>query len=175
MSDIASLYLDPGLDCTGFAVYIRSDSGPTPEDFGACLRRELRTAGEIVTGAGEPLASRLRDLALDVAELVRVHDIVDVVVEQPAKPGAYKRNQGKTLAMAGGMAKLNAALGAIVGALALEGITVRLVSDATPKAKRWQLLEAAERSCGVQLLPRGARGALKKDAADAVWLGVAWR
>lgn len=162
--------VDPGLDEAAVVFWKWDAQAPPPNDFAARLR-SYSGHFRIRTGTRTELLRRAQTLAQEMHRLCVSWRPQGVWLEVPSKTGAYQRNRGLSRAMAGGLAKLNLSIGALVAGAVLADVPVHPVTSALPKHKRQELLEAQARHAGI-VLPRGKRGAILEDVWDALYLGV---
>jgi len=157
------LAIDPGFDCTGWAVFDHKGDR-IPSTLQDALRA-LSDCGEVVTDTGQTNSRRLCKLGLGFRTIKADLDLDAIAIEIPAYSGDY----GNDAKRRGSVNKLYMAIGAILantgGVPVLE---VRALT--TPKETRHELLDNAARMAG-EVLPVGPRGGKREDAWDAVWLG----
>ncbi len=156
------LAIDPGMDDTGYAVFLPCCRPRTVND----ALRALLESGTISTDTRDTDPERLASLGLQIRHLVEAHGPSLAAVEVPAYAGNYGGRQARRA----GVNKLFQAIGAIFSRLAgVEVLTVPALN--TKKETRHQLLDHAAQVIGVEL-PQGPRGGSREDEWDAIWIGV---
>lgn len=138
--------------------------------------RSLARVEQLATSARDPVLDRCAEIARWVERLVLEVDAETVVIEMPAKDGAYFRLQ-KLQATKGAIngraeAMLNRAIGAIAAGAHAAGAQLRELSSATyarpfrDKNDRHEALNAALRRIGREPLKGN------QDTRDAAFIGV---
>lgn len=159
--------IDPGLSQLGWAAFDTTGLNKHPQD--AAIAGRLLARGTVRTDAQEDMLVRLVRLYHGVLEALAANALHSshtlIVIEKPARPGGYMgRASGKFAAMAGGMASLHMAIGALVGGLVQVGYTVEFRAPNTrSKSARWER---------ANVLLGAIRGSTNKETRDAIWLGV---
>lgn len=180
--------IDPGLDCTGVAVF---GVQPVRSQLVGEGMRHLRGVTKIETPSEMRIAPRLAAIRAGIVNIISAHataihadlgrDII-VLVEEPAMVGAYDRKRagrgGLVQANAAGMAKLYQATGAILSAVA--GYAHTLVRAGMKKEQKRAIVEQAIKRYPpnfIEALPRAKDGKIKhlsQDVVDAIALGLTW-
>lgn len=129
------LGIDPGLDGVGWALVERTERRPvTPRDY----RAALIAHGSFHTPPSNALEVRLAQIHQALGEVVRERVVDLAIVELPRIENTYSRNakneEGRGF-MAGTMAPLNRAIGAILLSLQVHGIRVQTML-ASPMEKK---------------------------------------
>lgn len=163
-----ALFIDPGLDAAGFALFDTAGLGG-----GADALRAWRQSFHLTTDAAFPLPTRLRALATETqTEARRLFPLDRIVIEHPRHDGEHRaigrknRRAVNSLFMAIG-ALMAGAEQAYPGKVHLE------LAGKERKAARMAFLEAVAQQAGVQL-PVGPRGGITggiADERDAIYLG----
>lgn len=153
--------IDPGITRTGVAIFHTNGAYlENLREVASCLL----DAGLIRPAAKGSHPERYGDLADGIREIARQWRTRDVlaVVELPTYAGRYDEYEGATYQS---IEILNRAIGAIIAALRMEGVTViERPASKVAKSVRTVIVNAA--------LKKAGKGELKhQDAIDAIYLG----
>lgn len=154
------LAIDPSLAKTGYAWFKLPDTTPTDlQGYAPCLVE----SGKWVTGADEPIESRLAFLASMFLNKARSRPTV--VLEVPARIVAYARHQGAGAGILAGLCWLNRVIGLYEGLSLGLGLTlVRIPASRQTKTARHQRV--------TQVWPN--LGRTTEDQRDALALGLGY-
>lgn len=164
-SEAHVLFVDPGLDDVGWAVFRGRRTRATINE----VLRSFVASGTISTDPTERLAYRLVRIAHSIQATARVHHIESAWVEVSPYPGQHASRGRKARQSVN---RLYMATGAILAAPEGVGADTQVVNAlTTPKEQRHAILLAAMEKEGIDI-PRGPRGGAREDEWDAIWLGV---
>lgn len=162
-----ALAVDPGLDRIAGVVF---DWPDRPRDMTSALRGMVEVEF-CETDPDQEIHKRLAKLVVWVWNCIAEHDVTVVIVEAPAKMGAYARH-GK--AQRANTDRYFMAFGALLAGVQLSvAECIQRPADSTSKDMRLSLLQTAAKTAKVQL-PEGPRGGARQDEIDAIWTGCAW-